>query len=381
MLAAAACVALVAGLLLQTPWQSRRPAPASTGDSGLGVPDHLYAVPGWLSDQDNGGAWLRKEVSTSLVTGTAAAAFLTPGGLPVVVDATSGTYHLLALPDIVTQDTLVRTGADAAPLALPPGGRYLAWGWGEPGGPGHVATSGVRIVDLTKGTVTQWRLSSQTRSVLPAAISWSPDGQWLVWSGHEMRQWDTSGLALGSPVAGRLHLSEPGRTMGVRQHAADGFDWAIDNDGTTVRGRGSVLREQALDYQLTDVAGSLPRVTMNGRFAGYLQVLGETNEVLAILPGDGTIVLQHMPGGGGQVVRVSDNTTDDPITVDPGIETLSLATDLLYRAAPITRPAPHWPWSPDRWVETALGGGITVLVLVVVLYRLRRSPSRRGTRA
>ena len=64
--------------------------------------------------------------------------------------------------------------------------------------------------------------------------------------------------------------------------------------------------------------------------------------------------------------RVTLVTTDGPggsersvIDVDRGVLGLTLATDLMTLDRPtVERPAPGWPWSPERW-------GLLAMVVIV----------------
>ena len=107
------------------------------------------------------------EAETDLAVGRASVAFVGSDGRPVVVTATDGRYHGLAL-----------TGWDGRLLSLSPDGTHLAWTI-ESDTEGRLR-EGFALLDLVSGDI---RLisSGSPASITPEAISWSPSSTWLTW--------------------------------------------------------------------------------------------------------------------------------------------------------------------------------------------------------
>ena len=112
---AAAAVALVFGVIGALP--SHQAPPIATGDGGA-VPSHIWAVPERMAAQDNNEQWMRDEVESDLAIGRAAAAYVMNDGLPVVIGAFDGSYHLLDLPGFNGRLMLMRSAAGKLGVAV-----------------------------------------------------------------------------------------------------------------------------------------------------------------------------------------------------------------------------------------------------------------------
>lgn len=264
LVAAGAVLALVLGLggiataTMGGPGELLPVAPTSEDP---GVPSTLYAVPGHLQKQDNDHRFTGP-LSPTLAVGRGAVAFVTGAGLPVVVDAETGQYHLLDLPGWRGGDVLVSMVLDPSgsqSLAISPDGRRLAWAWAEPGGRTDTETiaSGVRVLDLESGDIRTVAITGPGRSTptgqgfLVRTLAWSPDSRWLAWSGLAVREWNAGGIGgfSPSPLAGRI---APGSTR-------PGIQWATSSSpsvtGTAVSDDGTLLVTQqdgwVMRYQAT----------------------------------------------------------------------------------------------------------------------------------
>lgn len=421
-----ALVAVTPGLVDRATDRSL-PQPAGDGSSVLGLPDRLHSVPERMSDRDNDGAWLRKEVTAALAVGPAAAAWVTPAGLPVVVDATDGDYHLLDLPDVLTSSSLVSTWfpGDASPLALSPDGTELAFAFARPPAgdadayaDGSVVPSGIRVVDLVTGEVTRDLPLRGGAGVGVTQLSWSPGGSWLAWSGLEVSYWTTSALGATSEVAG---VVAPDGTR--RRLRTTGGITLVDDDGTATVLDGTRARTHPVDgspatSRRTSVPEAYPAgalspggddlaVGTSGRQDLVVLRLGRDEVVTRSgeAPDGGTwsvrplgwvdesVLVQRTPadGGDGRLTLVpldGDRSLRDVATVDGydggsrvGIGPLSVATDLVTEQRPtVSRPAPDWPWSEERWVLTVGLGGLGLLLAGGLAWLVRRRAQRRSAR-
>jgi hypothetical protein len=243
--------------------------PASDGGS---VPSTLFPVPDHLQGVSSDGRFTGP-LSPTLAVGRGSVAFVTGNGLPVVVDAADGGYHLLDLPGWPLGDVMVSTWLDPAssqPLALSPDGRSLAYGWAEPGGRTATASvpAGLRVVDLASGdvrtvTLSGPRLDTPGQALQVRTLAWSPDSRWLVWSGQHLAQWNAGGMSgHGEPAAGRV---APGATTSEPLPASgeSSLAWSIDEGGEVVR------------------AGQGGRVRLLGRADGFRL---DVDEVLNVTP-------------------------------------------------------------------------------------------------
>jgi hypothetical protein len=331
----AASVALVAGLATSLPRADAPDAPVAAADA-LGVPDRVEAVPSRFAERGGDDAWSSDEVSDDLAIGRGAVAYVMREGLPVVLDADDGTYHLLDLPGFLGNDSFLANGLFGSRLsvALSPDGRHLAYGYAEvgPDAATEPIPSGLRVVDLTTGSLREVPvpLEEGTQVTQPA---WSPDGRWLAWTGYSLGSWTGASMGRSTFVAGRVApgavVSEP--VEPPRNDAAV----AVDDAGAVERRAGLVL----------------------GRV---------DDRQLALRPDTGSLVLVDTAGRERRVAEV-----------EPGVpEGLSVAVDLMSVERPtVSRPGPDWPWSQEQVAWTALG--VTLLVAAAAVASLAWVSGRR----
>ncbi|MCD4523419.1 hypothetical protein [Nocardioides sp. cx-173] len=414
--AGAAAVALVAGLVSWLP--QRDATPVASGEAVAAVPDRIYAVPARLAER--GGedeSWTSDLVETDVAVGRAAAAYVMDEGLPVLIGADDGDYHLLDLPGFVGNDAFMSTAAADLGLALSPDGRRLAYAWATlgPEAASRRVPSGIRILDLETGDLREVPLGGG-EGVLVTWIGWSPSGEWLVWRGARLASWTPASLGGSTEAGGRV---APGSTRSQAVQVPRGnalLSWAIGDDGRVVVVGDSHLLDLApgavepsrvplrvgatftqhaelrgddvLDLRVrvdaegyvwfrhgrSPARGSVPSEVAGGDLAP-LRWVDETH--LLARAGDGGDLADDPTSGTDLVLLgVGDDASYDVVgTVEAGVPALSLATDLVTLERPtLERPAPDWPWTTTRWVLVG-GGAILGLVVLatVVLLRQRRS--------
>jgi len=341
-----AVLALIAGAVAWLPDRIEPPV-ADTHTDSLGVPDHLYAVPQRMEARNNDDSWLRDEVTDDpTVVGIGAAAWVTSQGLPVVVDAERGDYHLLDLPDFVGNDWRLAAGLGNPVIALSPDGRELAYGYAVlgPDADTEPIPSGIRVVDLTTGELREIPVPGKQGTVI-SQIEWSPDGSWLAFSGTRQDTWTTKSMGSRGPDGPVLGRVPPG-THEAQTIAAgspqvplsvdDEGDVQYRYDGVHVWGDGTVERR--------DVGA-----------------LGRVDDELWLVRADNELRLKPVDDSGYFTVGA----------VEPGVgDDLSVAVDLMTPGLPtVERPKPHWPWSEER-ISIAIGLGVAAAI--AVLLGLRR---------
>jgi hypothetical protein len=403
--AAAAVLALLAGTVGGLPGSDRPPVAA--GRDG-GVPGHVWAVPERMAAQDNGDHWTRDEVTSDLAVGPAGAAYVMREGLPVVVGAGDGAYHLLDLPGFLGRGLLERTGLGTAlGLALSPDGTQLAYAWSGPAPDSDAdpMPSGVRVADLRTGEVRTVRLHGG-RGVMVGTIAWSPDSRWLVWSGQLTSYWTATSYTAHGTLAGRI---APGATTSqpVPSPTDSATQYAVSEDGEVAAATTNALVRWTPDRTVrTPVrAGTTVPVwagfvgerltTLRVRDTRFIHELTGAGAGTRFPPGltgqrvqplgwlDGTHLAARtgppdQPAGDLVLVTVGDHPAYSVVGgVDDAVpDTLTVAVDLMAPDRPtVERAEPDWPWSEERWILT-VGLGLLGLALVAALARLRRGRLR-----
>lgn len=407
-----AALAVAATVAVGVTWLPDRIDPPVTNTQSVALPDHLYPVPRWMSDRNDDGSWKHSEVSDDLDVGVAVAAWVSPWGVPVVVGADDGYYHLLDLPGFSEHNTAVDLGYRPA-TALSPDGTQLAYSWATFGpDPGSAPiTSGVRVADLTTGTVRDFVVEGEQGSAI-GALAWSDDGRWLAFEGAQPDSWKKDPLSLlcgECAVAGRIDLAS-GASGSFHPEEIDAYaaSVAVDDSGEVSviangfvqRWDGTTDRRLDPDAMLSLGTGTTPsdgtgRVFLGDALGRSFTVLdGERAEevdlgapddeqwgfsalgtfgdrVLAViepisssgrdLRGGGELRLIPLDGGPGSQVGVADPQTQGSLTIayrilDPGHLTAE-------------RPEPDWPWSPKRWHITIGLGAVAAWAAIIVLRR------------
>lgn len=431
--AVVAGVALGAGVL---PGADDRALPPADSVGGLGLPDHLHAPPERMSDIDpEFGGWMREEVlrGDELAVGPAAAAWVTPGGLPVVVDARTGEHHLLDLPHVVSANLEARTFAapDWQPLALSPDGTRLAYGTVRFGRDGVI--SGIRVLDLTTGEGEWHRELAGGAGIVVTRLSWSPSATIVAWQGKQTREWTGSSMGGATPVVGFVspgaaspalvvpdgsavvasdragaYIATPTRVgvipacpVGIRAgQSSCGAQWQrltmapgpSVGPAAALSGVPGRLAVSGRDQAGTPAILGLPVGTRGGSYApplGFVEVRvdrpnpdGHTLAPLGWIDDDHLLVMSGEALGSAaslSVVSSTSGATSDVAVVDVGVGIPSIAIDLVALDRPtVDRPDPRWPWSEERWALTLAGG--LVGVLLVGLFLLARAASTRRAR-
>ncbi|GAB2870938.1 hypothetical protein [Nocardioides pacificus] len=420
--AAVAVLALVAGtagLLGGLP--SREAVPADGSDPGAreAVPSHLWSVPERMAAQGDDGEWLRDEVESDLAIGRGAAAYVMRGGLPVVVDAEKGDYHLLDLPGFLLNRVLNRAAlGDTTSVALSPDGRQLAYAWAGPA-PRSDATpmpSGIRVVTLETGDVRTVPIRGG-RGTMVTDIGWSPDSAWIVWVGRRLVYWTDSATGARDPAAGRIGRGAtssqqvPVRTEGATLAIADDGSVTVleKNQVSTWDGKAMSrvrLRVNARpplgafapggaqlslgtsaptdDARVLDVAtrrlSARPLASRESLYPQGAEVrpLGWIDDDLMVTLV--TPVSDSEPTERQIVVMTRERRPDSTYRIvgrtAPAVDgnSLTVAVDLMTLDRPtVGRPEPEWPWSAERWAMTGGLAALVVLALVGAARGWRRS--------
>lgn len=394
-----AVLALVGGLVGLMPTRESTPVAGTRG----AVPDHVYAV---TSIRD-------VPVASDLAVGRTAAAYETDiGGRTrvVTVAAADGRYHVLDLPRFA--DRGGTEAASPAPLALSPDGTQLAYAYaGGPPTHGGPTATGVTVVDLTTGGSRSVPLTGG-EGILVRALSWSPDGRWLVWSGQVSTVWNARERYFGDQMsAGRITAGSD-RSQPVpasdRTSQAFGIDSsgrvAITSASKLVVWDGTVIEQistpRRFGLPLDTAHAGNPVADVRAGPAGQ----GHTAFHVLRWSGDGRSPSLATPDAGGVTVAVRGWLGDTPVVeaqpssgggsttslalltdtglreigrLDAGVEDLTLATDLMTGSRPTADvPAPDWasrdgnPWA---WIGLGVAGA---LALVGAAWWARRRASR-----
>lgn len=370
LLVGAAAAVVTVGIAGAVTWlPDRLDAPVADGRA-LGVPDRLHAVPERMSDRENDGSWMRDEVEDDVAgIDIGAAAWVTEAGLPVVVGASDGAYHLLDLPDFAGNNETFARGLGNPVVALSPDGRSLAYGYAVfgPDAGTEPIPSGVRVVDLTTGELREIPVPGEEGTAV-SRIEWSPDGSWLAFAGMQQGTWTTSTMGTPSgdtagPVLGRV---APGASEAeVRTVVNDEIGLVVDDQGVVTWFDGRV--------RVWDGGGvSSP----SDQDPVLERALGTTPDGVAVrLDGDGD------GATGGVELVPTDGAATRVVVIPTAIRpSLSLATDLMSTDRPtVERPAPDWPWSEER-LSITIGLGVAAAIAVLMalrsLWRRRTALSR-----
>lgn len=408
----AAMVVLAAALSGALP---RVGTPPIAGSSGDAVPSHIWAVPERMQARNNDGSWMRSQVTSDVALGRAAAAYLAPDGLPVVIGASDGAYHLLDLPGFSGNNWLTARGLHPPALALSPDGRQLAYSWATfgPDAATEPIPSGVRVLDLTTGAIRPIALPGAEGTAV-TALAWSPDSRWLAWTGARMGSWTTGSMGRSEPVAGRI---APGATTS-EEFASRGLYTpdaavAVDArgevsffDGVAMVTWDGARRQRVQDSDLVAVTAGQAPVAADGRVAlpsydtyalavadparGTVRAvdLGSPYDVpwqvraLGWVGRDVLIATDDDSGAEAALRLFSPDTGRSRVVgaVDAGVgQTLTVAVGLVTpERPPVDRPEPDWPWSDERrWLTIGLG----VAVALGLAMGLRAARSRSAVRA
>lgn len=375
--------------------------PATPGSGGPGVPDRLVDVPDHLGTRtsDRSGWTGQRGVESRLDVGRGAAAWLTPEGLPVVVGADDGRYHLLDLPDYQGNNPYADDGSLVAPtISLSPSGRYLAYSWATfgPDALTEPIPSGVKVLDLATGGVTGHPIVGGEGTAVEA-IAWSSDEAWIGWTGAQLGSWTPMSMGRSRPVGGRIRLASPApaRVLLLRGETSvairdDGRATFVEADRMTrLDGRRETTTLPAVGVGWTpspaDARGRVAVATLDG-----LRVVSADGRVVDVpvaraappsVPlawvgddllvrldledtGDGELAIVSLPGG--QVRRVGEAGSQVR-------RSLSVATDLVAPGRVLVRrPAPDFPLSSEEVVLRVAGGAAALAVLGVALVEVRR---------
>lgn len=406
--AAAAVIALVAGVALLP--HLDRAVPVAAG-STLGVPGQIWGVPERLTTHRPDGSWSSDLVQDDLAIGPGAVAYVTPGGLPVVIGAGDGRYHLLDLPGFLGNSAVTRSNEIG--LALSPDGRRLAYAWAgpAPASDGLGRPSGVRVVDLETGTVRTIRVGGSAQAVVVDSLTWSPGSSWLVWRGRVATKWTDTTLTSRGSATGRIapgvSTSQDVPVDGPEPLVAVADDGVVSLltptrlttwDGRELRRarlRGSQPVSTAAISPSGDraVVGSGPmrdgiwsvdltntKATQHP-YPARLYPDGADNRPLGWIDDDLLVALvsPRSADGAGLARQLVVTTPQRSKTstyrivgrIDTGVpDSLSVAVDLMSLSrSTVERPEPDWPWSNARLSLTI---GLGVAGALALLYGVRR---------
>lgn len=394
--------------------------PPTDGSSAPGVPDHIYSVPYRALEARE----------PDLAAGRAAAAYVTDDGHVITVSADDGSYHELFLSRVSEDWQLSKVmQAHGTWVALSPDGRTLAYGWDMPA-EGSPVPTGVTLVDLITGQERRVVTLRGGTGIVVEDLTWSPDGEWVAWSGLQTKRWAESNRSYGPAAVGRIRVDgtrddlvtmRQGRFSSVAigndgrvrlvdaKAAAEMPAWvlplpdapaavsdgdqraAVAPDGRTVL-VGSAGPTQVASFLTSDPVGAfevpLPQQTypegVTVRALGWVdstQAIAEVTRLSDVEPDAGWNLVER------QLVLIDTAAPDSPPRVigeiqakfvdAPTIQSLTLATDLMTLDRPtVGRPEPNWPWSAERkWAV----GGLGAAALLASYLLLRRLARRRVT--
>ncbi len=359
--AAVACLSLV-GLVAGVVVSDDR-APVATGGEDAGVPDHIY-VP---TDGDSG-----LPVTELDAVGPAVAAYLLEDIVGrVVVVTPEGDYRMIEVPHY--QDSAVD---EVTPL-LSPDGTQLAYT-----AENRLSTY-LGLIDLTTGEVRQVSLTSDLGAIVTTA-QFSPDGDWLAWSGQKVKSREGSRRTFRLGVIGGLIRTATGESRPLPQVNRVGWDGlGVCSDGAVVRylwprflvdslGRGTqrVPSWQRLD---TEHGGCAPPEvyaqldSSEDRLLGWIAGEDEPTAITLVPDYDG-----DEEGYSSLLLRLVDHDKDARTVghVDGGAANVTIASSLVTAERPTVPAGPSpWakPWITEHWIWLVgglLAAGLAAMVAV-----------------
>ena len=369
--AAVACIAAVAGIAV--PIVSSDRAPFADGDAGAaGVPDRIYARSAQSPDLP--------EVPLDEVGPLSAAYQASDVEVDDVVVAvtTEGRYRQIVLPNQAESIT-----NQLGPL-LSPDGTMLAYVAED------LLSAHLAIVDLTTGDVRRVDLLSEYGALVGSA-QWSPDGDWLVWSGQRITSRDQSGRSFGRSVGGvvRVATATSRRLPSVRPVGWEGA--GICNDGAAVRYVWPYLLVTAPTHGTERVRAWSRLVADHGDCAGPGSFAGlptdSGHRVLGWLPGEdqptAVAVRPHYEDGEDEsdgyssldlVLVDQDGEARTVGRVDAGATNVTIASGFVTAERPTVPAGPSpWaePWITEHWIwlvggllAAGLAAGLAAMVAV-----------------
>ncbi len=394
---AAVTLVTVGGLALVRDTGPDLPDVAGGPGVPLALPDRVHEVPTSMFPDGEGASWSRDLAAGTLQVGPAAVAYTADSPFvtgAVVVSAVDGRYRGLDLPGLdvessfSNQDNVVALSAD---------GTRLAYAWREPDRPG---VSGVRVLDLTGGEVTDHPLPSDV-GVVVGGLGWSPDQRYLAFNAAYLTDRNGGTRDSDSSRVLRLDLTTdevvrvPGQSVEATLSVNDQGEVTLPRSGPAQVWRPT--RRPALTGLGVSLASMVwapdgRRIAVGG-LDGDAGVSDRSGTGLSPLEADQSEIEPDEVTAVDVIGWVSDDEfaarstardaviTQDPyggpertlLEIDPGVTHPSFATDLL--GVP-TRdyPTPDWV---ERWYDRPvlrLAGvvGVALLVLGSSVVRRRR---------
>ncbi len=381
--AVALCIASLGAAAWIGPLQDRSPEILDGGSRDAGVPAQIWAVPERLTLENGAGEWAGP-VESNLAIGVASAAFVTNTGLPVVITAGDGDYHLLDLPGV--HSLFGRSHAkwgEGTWLALSPDGRQIAFAYAV----GN-KTSAIKVLKLETGAIRTTTMSNPNTDV--RGLGWSPNSQWIAWHGllwqPQTNSWRTpvagvvgpeSSQSQVEPIRDRsLTVTDNGQLIEVGRHRVgpiDGSGVKLDSTVEAAAGKAAALAPNGVALAIAGPAaegvrflgmgdGSVSTTHLPGHNAS---LLGSIVRPLGWIDNEHLVVVAHRPAEGelseekviGIVEHPARGSSYDVVGVVEREypETLTIAVDLMTLEQPtVQMPEPRWPWSTERKILVAM---------------------------